>query len=193
MNTITQIRSKCQQYAVVFRNDKYRVATNYAATRGRNLYGEQIIASSLTISEASEWADDWNASQTPDLSDLLVYDQTQEQENRNGAFQEYDIIHVLCDDDFYRTGTVLFWNETELIIEVGSTLYSADKDSAELICKADDWNLHEDDYNEWLDGLNAEADLETPDTTGNTAIAAFMETIARAMVAWLSAVESEAA
>lgn len=195
MEIVSRNTNTCQQWAVVYRNGKYRTATADAATRGRNLYGDEIIASDLTGSAAQEWCDSWNSSQPPDLDDLLIFDQTEPQEFRGGLIQEFDIISVRCLDGIFRTGAVLDWNESEVEIEVGASLHIGKKDDAELICKAEDWSLYEIEFAEWLDHLFSDETepMETPDTGTGEALAATLQTVAHSIAKVFGFDGSEAA
>lgn len=90
-----------------------------------------------------------------DLSDLMVWDFTEPMWIRQGyVIQEFDIISLLCDDGFYRTGYVLGWDDASVTIEVSGIEHTARRndDEIELVAMAES-SKWESEYNEYLDKL----------------------------------------
>lgn len=146
---------KCNKYAIIHRNDRYRTVSDELATRERNLYGCEIIHRNLSVSQATEWQFIYNNETPNDLSNLFVLDFTETIEARQqDAIEEYDYISARCTDGIYRTGSVLAWGNGIVRIEVGHTIYRADMDTAEIIAKVDDveWDFaSSNEYDSYLD------------------------------------------
>lgn len=154
MNTV----KKSNKYAIIYRNERYVTVMDSQATRERNLYGAEIKHRDLTVSQATEWEYYYN-NQTPNtdcLKGLFCYDYNDEQEN---GITEFDIVNVRCRDGIWRTGSVVTWKHDTVWIEVGSLIYRADMEGAELVATADtdEWDLADDaEYNALLDEITGD-------------------------------------
>jgi hypothetical protein len=166
---INEQRKKCNKYAIVHRNDRYRTVSDELATRERNLYGATIIHRNLSVSEATEWGEIYNRETPNDLSKLFTYDHSEELPQRGmDGITEYDIISAQCFDGIYRTGSVVRWNAETVIMEIGTVLWAAYVTTAGLVCKVDDANYGDDEpesweveFTEWLDELDNSYEVST--------------------------------
>lgn len=133
--------------------DRYRAVIDSEATRERNLYGCDILHRGLSAYDANMFLNGYRNAVVVDLSDCLFWDTDVSNEDE---ISEYDTINVACLDGIWRVGQVIAWDDTDVVIEVGSTLYLADKSTAELIAKIEDgdWTT---EYEEWLDELSTQA------------------------------------
>ena len=151
------------RYAIIHRNGAYRTCLNSEATRERNLYGAEIIHSDLTVSKATEWQETYSRREANDLSNLFVYDHTLTIEARQQEdIQEFDVIAAQCTDGIYRTGSCVAWKAGIVWMEVGSTIYHADMNTAELVAKVDegDWELT-DEYDTYRNEIEDEYEFQT--------------------------------
>lgn len=151
-----EIKVKKPIWSVIERQGSY-VAQVTEANSQAKLDGWRVVATGLTVSEACEQRDSLKVSAnvaTPDLSDLMEWDFTEETEVRmQDDIDEFDTINACCLDGIHRTGVTIEWDATLVTIEVGNVLYKATKDTAILICKVyEDYEL-DAEYDEWAETL----------------------------------------
>lgn len=148
---IAQPKIKRNIWSVIEKSGSY-VAQVTEANSQAKMDGWRVVATGLTVSEACEQRDSLKHSNgiAADLSDLLMWDYAITEDD---TIDTYDTIFVQCNDGIYRTGVVLDWNATNVYIEVGTITYTADKETAELICKIDEDYEFGADYEQWLDEI----------------------------------------